>query len=103
MDTQRKSKIETRREQTVKYAKMSYLVACLILILNILFVIGAATYVASVRIAAQDEINVIHAELNTIRDTANKTKEFVQEHLAPNQLKLHERLDVLFDQIKEPE
>jgi len=95
--------IQTRREQTVMYSRSSFIVGCLILIVNIGFVIFATTYVAKVRLGAHQEIAALREEIRSVKTTVNSTKQFVFSTLAPTQELLRRQLDTAFNEDKDEE
>jgi len=90
--------VQSRREMTVRYSRISCIVGCLILMLNIGFVIYATVYVAKVRLGAAQEIDALRSEIISIRKTVTTTKQFVFNTIAPTQELLRRQLDTNFSE-----
>ena len=98
------SELNTRREKVVKYAKVNCAVSCLVLVLNIMFVIGAVVYILNVRAQATQavmQLNLLQDELDNVRLTVDRTTRFVFNTSAPKNELFRRRLDQSFDEAED--
>ena len=90
--------IDTRRAQTVKYAKLNCTISCIVLVLNIIFVVGSILYIIDVRRNSVTELLFLHQELSQMKGQVDSTSRFVFNTIAPKQELIRRQLDTKFDE-----
>lgn len=73
----------SRREKTVRLSKLNCIIGCIIIILNIVFICGAAWYIYDVRTNAERRVMQLQVELDVLRTSYDATTRFVYKTILP--------------------